>query len=1175
MTRNTIFMRLRTALCNSACLFFGLPVFLCGMSMFRIQEISSMRSMSICRLSLATLSLASCAVTEAQTPSPIVVNSVVTPVHQPAAAVTTFSIPVSAGSFMDVSIIASYGDVVSGVNACLPSGACTALTQACPPSGSCFGATASTGEALQFYSLNVPSGITSIQVKNSSPVGGMAIAVLEASNVASFLTAAQVSNQTTGTTNPVGPSVTSSGAGIVISGLSSTGTAVTAAAAPFQFVQTSYGDGLAYVVNGASGTFSPSWTTQTAGRWAGFTAAFLGATGGGPGPISVSVAPSTASVAVNATQPFTATVQNDSQNKGVTWALSGTGCSGAACGTLSANSSASGVAITYTAPGSVPNPATVTLTATSVTDGTKSAAATITVTAPSPIVVNGVVTPVHQPAAAVTTFSIPASAGSFMDVSIIATYGDVVSGVNACLPSGTCTALTQACPPSGSCFGATVSTGEALQFYSLNVPSGITSVQVTNSQPVGGMAIAVLEASNVASFLTAAQVSNQTTGTTNPVGPSVTSSGSGIVISDLSSTGTAVTAAAAPFQFVQPSYGDGLAYVVNGASGTFSPSWTTQTAGRWAGFTAAFLGATGGGPGPISVSVAPSTASVAGNATQPFTATVQNDSQNKGVTWALSGTGCSGAACGTLSANSSASGVAITYTAPSSVPNPATVTLTATSVSDGTKSSAATITVTSGGSGNISVSVTPKRGGLTISQSLAFTAVVANDVGGAGVTWSASAGSFSSQSTTFATYVAPIPPRVVTITVTSVADVTKSASATIGVTDLPGVTTYHNNLSRDGTNAQEYAFTTSNVATASFAKLFSCTVDAAIYAQPLWVANLAIAGGTHNVVFAATSRDTVYAFDADASPCTTYWNKSLLPSGETPVSYNDVGNTDIQPEIGIVGTPVIDLSSETMYVVSKSKNNATNCTPSSSCHQRLHALSLIDGSEKFGGPADITSSITVPGTGDGSSGGILSFDTRRQNQRPGLALVNGVVYVAWASHGDQNPYHGWVIGFDKTTLSRLTVYNDSPNGFRAGIWMAGGAPAADSNNNLYVITGNGTFDGNSSSAPNNDFGDSILKLGTASGLSLSSWFTPSNESTLDSGDLDLGSGGATVLVDAPSSPKPRLLIGGGKEGKLYLLDRDALGNFGDLNAWQIFSIGNGIFATPAFWENKIYIAGDG
>jgi hypothetical protein len=192
-----------------------------------------------------------------------------------------------------------------------------------------------------------------------------------------------------------------------------------------------------------------------------------------------------------------------------------------------------------------------------------------------------------------------------------------------------------------------------------------------------------------------------------------------------------------------------------------------------------------------------------------------------------------------------------------------------------------------------------------------------------------------------------------------------------------------------------------------------------------------------------------------------------------------------------------------------------------------------------------------------------------------LALVNGVVYVSWASHGDNGPYHGWVIGYDKATLSRLTVYNDSPNAGQAGIWMGGGAPAADGSNNLYMITGNGTFDGNSSTAPNNDFGDSILKLGTSGGLSLSSWFTPSDESSLNAGDVDLGSGGATVLVDAPSSPKPRLLIGGGKEGNLYLLNRDALGNFGDANAWQIFSLGNGIFATPAFWQNQLYIAGVG
>jgi chitodextrinase len=476
---------------------------------------------------------------------------------------------------------------------------------------------------------------------------------------------------------------------------------------------------------------------------------------------------------------------------------------------------------------------------------------------------------------------------------------------------------------------------------------------------------------------------------------------------------------------------------------------------------------------------------------------------------------------------------------------------------------------------SIAVSITPKRGGLTLSQSLNFSASVAFDPSNSGVTWTASAGSFTSQSVTTATFTAPSAPGVITITATSIADLTKSASATIGVTDLSGVTTYHNDLSRDGANAQEYALTASNVAPAFFAKLFSCSVDAAIYAQPLWIANLPIGGGTHNVIFAATSRDTVYAFDADATPCTTYWKKSLLPAGETWVSSNDVGTGDLEPDVGIVGTPVIDLPSQSIYVVSKSKTNGSNCTPSSSCHQRLHALSLIDGSEKSGSPVDITSSITVPGTGDGSSGGNVPFDPLRENQRPGLALVNGVVYVSWASHGDNGPYHGWVIGYDKATLSRLTVYNDSPNAGQAGIWMGGGAPAADGSNNLYMITGNGTFDGNSSTAPNNDFGDSILKLGTSGGLSLSSWFTPSDESSLNAGDVDLGSGGATVLVDAPSSPKPRLLIGGGKEGNLYLLNRDALGNFGDANAWQIFSLGNGIFATPAFWQNQLYIAGVG
>jgi len=476
----------------------------------------------------------------------------------------------------------------------------------------------------------------------------------------------------------------------------------------------------------------------------------------------------------------------------------------------------------------------------------------------------------------------------------------------------------------------------------------------------------------------------------------------------------------------------------------------------------------------------------------------------------------------------------------------------------------------------ISVSLSPKRGGLTITQSMPLTATT-ND--SQGVTWSASAGTFSTQSATAATYVAPNAAGTVTVTATSVTDGSKSASATIGVTDLAGVLSYHNDPARDGVNAQEYALTPANVATATFGKLFSCTADAAIYAQPLWVANLNINGGKHNVIFAATVHNTVYAFDADASPCKNYWNKSLMGAGETFLSNSDVGSSDIFPDIGIIGTPVIDASTSTLYVVSKSKTIGTTCTPATSCFQRLHALSLVNGTEKFGGPANITSAISVPGTGAGSSGGTVTFNTLRQNQRPGLALSNGVVYVAWASHGDQPPYHGWVIGFDKSTLARVATFNANPNGSFGGIWMSGGAPAADALGNLYFLTGNGTFDADSGGL---DYGDSTVKLSTSSGLSVAGYFTPADQSTLEGNDTDHGAGGAAILVDqGPTAPHQHLLIGGGKEGNMFLLDRDNMGGYGanfspaDSNAVQKFSVGSAIFSTAAFFNNGLYVAAAG
>ena len=483
---------------------------------------------------------------------------------------------------------------------------------------------------------------------------------------------------------------------------------------------------------------------------------------------------------------------------------------------------------------------------------------------------------------------------------------------------------------------------------------------------------------------------------------------------------------------------------------------------------------------------------------------------------------------------------------------------------------------------NITVTVSPKRAGLTITQTLSVTPTT-NDT--AGVNWSATAGSFSAPSSLTGvpvTYTAPSTAGTYTITATSATDNSKSASFSVGVTDLAAVATYHNNLSRDGTNPQEYALSTSSVTSSTFGKLFSCTIDAPAYAQPLWVPNLAIGGGTHNVVFVASTHDTVYAFDADKSPCATYWNKSLLNSGETYLSNGDVGTGDIEPDIGIIGTPVIDLSTKTLYVVSKSKASGTSCTPSSSCFQRLHALSLIDGSEKFGGPYSLTSSITVPGTGDGSSNGSVPFDPLHENQRPGLALVNGVVYIAWASHGDNGPYHGWVIGFAANNIGAgpSSVWNSTPNFVSGspsdgGIWMSGGAPAADSSNDLYFLTGNGSFDANSGGS---NYGDSTIRLTASGGLHVQDYFTPGNQGSLNSGDADHGAGGAAVLVDPSSGPVPHLLIGGGKSGTLFMVNRENLGKYSGgpanpNNVVQSLSVGSGIFATPAFWNNFLYIAG--
>jgi len=490
-------------------------------------------------------------------------------------------------------------------------------------------------------------------------------------------------------------------------------------------------------------------------------------------------------------------------------------------------------------------------------------------------------------------------------------------------------------------------------------------------------------------------------------------------------------------------------------------------------------------------------------------------------------------------------------------------------------------------------------------QTQQFNATVTGNVHDLTVTWTVDsiAGGNATVGTISASgvYTPPATGGTHTITATSVALSTASASANVAVTDLPGVFTYHNDLSRDGANTQEYALTPAMITTATFGKLFSCAVDGAVYTQPLWVPGVTINGVVHNVIYVATQHDSVFAFDADANPCVQLWQAALLDSahggtaGEGPLVWTDVGYCygDVYPEVGVTGTPVIDPASNTIYMVSASEipgPDTGNCPlPSGSFFHRLHALDITTGSEKFNAP--VTIAATVPGTGDGSSGGTLSFTSQLHHNRSGLALAGGTVYVAFAAHEDATPYHGWLFGYS-TATSDLTVppsvFNTTPNGVYipnvggadGGIWGAGGAPAVDSGGNVYVSTGNGIFDQGTGMSMQGDYGDSVLNLSPPSApgasMQVNGFFSPDNEYSLEGGDVDLGSGAPVLLPDQTVGP-PHLLVQLGKDGVVYLIDRDNMGFFNAATnqVVQYFQATSGFWGTPAFWQNNLYFAGAG
>jgi hypothetical protein len=385
---------------------------------------------------------------------------------------------------------------------------------------------------------------------------------------------------------------------------------------------------------------------------------------------------------------------------------------------------------------------------------------------------------------------------------------------------------------------------------------------------------------------------------------------------------------------------------------------------------------------------------------------------------------------------------------------------------------------------------------------------------------------------------------------------------------IVSLTTYHNDLARTGANTNESILTPANVNAQQFGKLFALSVEGEMYAQPLYLANVNIPGkGIHNVVYVATQHDMVYAFDADGKSTTPLWQRSFINpnAGITPVASTDIAADyeDIQPEVGITSTPVIDPSSGTLYVVAKTNENGD-------FFQRLHALDVATGADKFGGPVTIQPSVPGVGAKDDGTGNVV-FDPLINLQRAALLLLNGTVYIAFGSHGDFDPFNGWLLGYDAHNLHQTIVYAPDPDGAGGSIWQSGDGPAADNAGNIYVLVANGDFD-----VPEGgrDYGDTALKLQPAGGtFRVLDWFTPFNQQELDDNDFDFGSGGPVLLSDQPSGP-PHLLLGGSKEGKLYVINRDNMGHYrtdDDSQIVQTVELSGPLFSTPAVWQDKVYV----
>ena len=585
-------------------------------------------------------------------------------------------------------------------------------------------------------------------------------------------------------------------------------------------------------------------------------------------------------------------------------------------------------------------------------------------------------------------------------------------------------------------------------------------------------------------------------------------------------------------------------------------------------------------PPPPTVSVSAPAATVTVGGTALFVATVQNSSSS--VVWDVNGIANGNAIVGSIVSTPPGSLIGA-YQAPAKVPSSPNVTITAFLQSNLQISGQASITVIAAVPPPFTITVAPPTWSVPENGTVQFSAGVQNST--SGVNWqvngiaggNAVIGTITASGLYNAPAGVPNPP---TVTVSAVLQTNTAVNGSAGVTvTLPsafaGIYSWRNDAGLTGQNRQEIALTPTIVSGGHFGKLFSCPVDGYVYAQPLYVPNVTFPGsGTHNVTFVATEHDSVFAFDADANPCQLLWQFNVQNTNlnSTTVPSTDVGTTDIFPEIGITGTPVIDPSTGTLYVSVETKEAGSG---GPAYIHRLHALDILTGIDKPGSPVLIQASVS--GMGDGSNGGTLAFDGLTANQRAALQLVGGNVIVAFGSHADLDPYHGWLLAYsyNGAAFAQVAVFNTTPNASRGGVWQGGAPPSADTAGNIFAVTNNGIFDGSAK----NDYAETLLRIqvnAASRAFSIADTFTPFNQIVLTANDTPLGSTGVLLLPDQTGA-HPHVAIIGDEAGSLYVVNRDNLGGFttgGPDKALQTFNLGGDIVGTPAYSAatTTIYVA---